>query len=94
MLTLLVAIGCQPLPSLGRWCRRSLLRVDSTFAHEEWLARRAVARFFPQVVTPAERSCLYYLSTWHDGATLQQHLDAGRHFTIPEVVAEGWEEGF
>lgn len=61
----------------------------SAFAHEEWLARRAVARFFPQVVTPAERSCLYYLSTWHDGATLQQHLDAGRHFTIPEVVAEG-----
>lgn len=61
----------------------------SAFAHEEWLARRAVARFFPQVVTLAERSCLYYLSTWHDGATLQQLLDAGRHFTIPEVVAEG-----
>jgi serine/threonine protein phosphatase PrpC len=61
----------------------------SAFAHEEWLARRAVARFFPQVVTLSERSCLYYLSTWHDGATLQQHLDAGRHFTIPEVVTEG-----
>ena len=61
----------------------------AAFAHEEWLARRAVARFFPQVVTPEQRNYLYYLSTWHDGHTLQQHLDAGRHFTIPEAVTEG-----
>ena len=61
----------------------------AAFAHEEWLARRAVARFFPQVVTPGQRNYLYYLSTWHDGHTLQQHLDAGRHFTIPEAVTEG-----
>ena len=61
----------------------------SAFAHEEWLARRAVARFFPQVVTPEQRNYLYYLCTWHDGHTLQQHLDAGRHFTVPEAVAEG-----
>jgi len=61
----------------------------SAFAHEEWLARRAVARFFPQVVTPEQRNYLYYLSAWHEGHTLQQHLDAGRHFTIPEAVAEG-----
>jgi serine/threonine protein phosphatase PrpC len=61
----------------------------SAFAHEEWLARRAVARFFPQVITPEQRNYLYYLSTWHAGHTLQQHLDAGRHFTIPEALAEG-----
>ena len=61
----------------------------SAFAHEEWLARRAVARFFPQVVTPEQRNYLYYLSAWHEGHTLKQHLDAGRHFTIPEAVAEG-----
>jgi len=61
----------------------------SAFAHEEWLARRAVARFFPQVVTPENRNYLYYLNTWHAGHTLQQHLDAGRHFTVPEVVALG-----
>jgi serine/threonine protein phosphatase PrpC len=61
----------------------------SAFAHEEWLARRAVARFFPQVITRAQRNWLYYLTTWHEGATLQQHLDAGRHFTAPEAVAEG-----
>ncbi len=61
----------------------------SAFAHEEWLAKRAVARFFPQVVTPEQKSCLYFLTTWHDGATVQQHLDAGRHFTAPEVIVDG-----
>ncbi len=60
----------------------------AAFAHEEWLARRAVARFFPQVITPTERNWLYYLSTWHAGATLQQQLDSGRHYTVPEVI--GW----
>lgn len=61
----------------------------SAFAHEEWLARRVVARFFPQVVTPEQRHYLYYLSTWHEGHTLQQRLDAGEHFTIPDVIAHG-----
>ena len=61
----------------------------AAFAHEEWLARRVVARFFPQVVVPPERNYLYYLSTWHDGHTLQQHLDGGVHLTIPELVAHG-----
>jgi len=61
----------------------------AAFAHEEWLARRVVARFFPQVIVPEERSCLYYLTTWHEGATLRQHLDAGIHFTVPDAVAHG-----
>ena len=58
-------------------------------AHEEWLARRAVARFFPQVI-PVEserRSALYYVQTWHEGQTLAQALEAGRHFTVPELLA-------
>ncbi len=59
------------------------------FAHEEWLARRAVARFFAQVITPASRSALYFLTTWHGGSTLQQQLDATVHFTIPDVIAHG-----
>lgn len=63
--------------------------VRSAFAHEEWLARRAVARFFPQVIAPGERNWLYYLSTWHAGQTLQQRLDAGTHFTVPEAVSLG-----
>ncbi len=58
----------------------------SAFAHEEWLAKRVVARFFPQVITPDERHFLYYLSTWHAGHTLQAWLDAGGHLTVPDLV--------
>lgn len=61
----------------------------SAFAHEAWLAKRIVARFFPQVITPDQRHYLYYLSTWHAGNSLQKRLDAGQHFTIPEAVAYG-----
>lgn len=64
-------------------------RERSAFAHEEWLAKRVVARFFPQVITPEQKNYLYYLATWHDGHTLQQHLDAGEHFTAPDVIAHG-----
>lgn len=58
----------------------------SAFAHEEWLAKRVVARFFPQVVSAEPKTCLYYLSTWHEGHTLQALLDAGGHLTVPELV--------
>jgi serine/threonine protein phosphatase PrpC len=61
----------------------------SAFSHEEWLAKRVVARFFPQVITPEQKNYLYYLTTWHEGNTLQQHLDAGTHYTIPDAVAHG-----
>ncbi len=61
----------------------------SAFAHEEWLAKRAVARFFPQVITPEHKNYLYYLTTWHEGQTLQQKLDDGAHFTAPETIAHG-----
>ncbi|KIF81296.1 bifunctional protein-serine/threonine kinase/phosphatase [Noviherbaspirillum autotrophicum] len=61
----------------------------SAFAHEEWLAKRVVARFFPQVITPQQRNYLYYLTTWHEGQTLQQMIDAGAHFTAPEAIAHG-----
>ena len=63
----------------------------SEFLHESWLAKRAVARFFPQVidVAPNRRSALYYVQTWHEGATLGQWLDADRHLSIPEVIRIG-----
>ncbi len=61
----------------------------SAFAHEEWLAKRVVARFFPQVITPEQRNYLYYLTTWHEGHTLQQHMDAGEYFTAPDVITHG-----
>jgi serine/threonine protein phosphatase PrpC len=56
--------------------------------HESWIAKRAVARFFAQVVevAPERRSALYYLQTWHAGATLGQWLLAGRHVTIPDAL--------
>ncbi len=59
----------------------------SAFAHEEWLARRVVARFFPQVIAPDTKNYLYYLSTWHDGHTLHALLEAGGHLTVPDLVA-------
>ena len=56
---------------------------------EEWRAKRVVSPFFPQVVPAEQRSCLYYLMTWHAGATLQARLDAGQHFPAGEVVRLG-----
>lgn len=56
---------------------------------EEWRARRVVSPFFPQVVPSEQRSCLYYLMTWHAGATLQARLDADQHFPVGEVVRLG-----
>lgn len=53
---------------------------------EEWRARRVVSAHFPQVLPAAERSCLYYLMTWHAGASLQARLEAGQHFPVAEVV--------
>jgi serine/threonine protein phosphatase PrpC len=64
-------------------------RERAAFAHEEWLAKRVVARFFPQVVTPEHKNYLYYLTTWHAGHTFQQRLDAGQHFSVPEVITQG-----
>jgi protein phosphatase len=60
---------------------------------EEWLAKRIVSPHFPQVVpiAAATRHHLYYVMTYHAGATLQQHLDADRHFTVSEVVQIGMQ---
>jgi serine/threonine protein phosphatase PrpC len=56
---------------------------------EEWRARRVISPFFPQVVPAEDKSCLYYLMTWHAGATLQARLDADQHFPAGEVVRLG-----
>lgn len=69
--------------------RANDMQERAAFAYEEWLAKRVVARFFPQVITPPQKNYLYYLSTWHDGHTLQQRLDNGAHFTAPEAIALG-----
>jgi serine/threonine protein phosphatase PrpC len=59
--------------------------------NEEWLAKRVVAQCVPQVLplNIAQRKHLYYVMTWHEGATLQQRLDNGHHFTINGVAKIG-----
>lgn len=61
--------------------------------NEEWLAKRVVSRYVPQVLPlhPEKRSKLYYLMSWHSGETLQQRLDNGHHFTATEVARIGAE---
>lgn len=55
--------------------------------NEEWLGKRVVSRYFAQVlpVSTERRSCLYYVMSWYPGATLQQQIDIGHHFTVAEV---------
>ncbi|MHB1232617.1 MAG: protein kinase domain-containing protein [Burkholderiales bacterium] len=58
---------------------------------EEWLAKRVLAHYFPQVVplAPGARSALYYVMSYHEGATLQQRLDQGQHFSVADVTQIG-----
>lgn len=52
--------------------------------NEEWLTKRVVSQYVPQVfpISAEHRSKLYYIMSWHEGATLQQRLDNGHHFTV------------
>jgi protein phosphatase len=60
---------------------------------EEWLAKRLVAPQFAQVLPldAGARHQLYYAMSYHAGASLQQQLDQGRHFSVPEVVRIGMQ---
>jgi serine/threonine protein phosphatase PrpC len=70
-----------PLLAADADCTQALL-------NEEWLARRVVSNYVPQILPlPTDRrSSLYYVMSWHEGATLQQRLDSGHHFTTVEVA--------
>jgi protein phosphatase len=57
--------------------------------HEEWLARRVTAHYFPQVVTHEGRGHLYYLMSWHAGETLKAMLARGHRFSIAEAAQIG-----
>lgn len=59
--------------------------------NEEWLGKRVVSHYFAQILpVPTEwRSCLYYVMSWHAGATLQQKLDVGQHFSAADVGSIG-----
>ena len=69
--------------------------IDSCNAllNEEWLAKRVVSQYVPQVLTLSteKRSKLYFVMSWHEGATLQQRLDSGHHFTAVGVGKVGIE---
>lgn len=61
--------------------------------NEEWLGKRVVSQYLPQIL-PLDienRNYLYYVMTWHEGATLQQRLDSKHHFTIAGVAKIGTE---
>ena len=59
--------------------------------NEEWLGKRVVSHYFTQVMPIAaeRRSCLYYVMSWYAGATLQQKLDIGQHFSAADVASIG-----
>lgn len=58
---------------------------------EEWLAKRVLSHYFPQVVPVASqrRHFLYYVMSYHEGSTLEQLLRNAFHFSIAEVVQIG-----
>lgn len=68
---------------------------DSSAAllNEEWLSKRVVSQYLPQVfpVSLEQRSKLYFVVSWHEGATLQQRLDSGHHFTVAGVTKVGMD---
>ena len=80
----------------GKACVLKTLRPEhddpeaaAALAHEEWLARRVSDAWFPQVIPHPQRSHLYYLMSWHEGATLKARLDNGHRFGAGEVAELG-----
>ena len=59
--------------------------------NEEWLGKRVVSQYVPQIlpISTEKRSKLYYVMSWHEGATLQQRLDNGHHFTVAGTAKIG-----
>ncbi len=57
---------------------------------EEWLGRRVLSHYFPQVLPlSADRNYLYYAMSFHEGATLQARLDQGAHFAVADATGLG-----
>ena len=63
----------------------------SGLLNEEWLGKRVVSQFVPQVLPLSieNRSKLYFVMSWHEGATLQQRLDSGHYFTAAGTAKIG-----
>ncbi|HEY6898131.1 MAG TPA: bifunctional protein-serine/threonine kinase/phosphatase [Rhodocyclaceae bacterium] len=57
--------------------------------YEEWLARRVGDGAFPQVYSHPARAHLYYLLSWHEGATLKAMLARGHRFNMADASRIG-----
>lgn len=81
--------------SSGQACVLKTLREDAdpadiaALAHEEWLTRRVTDAAFPQVIPWPQHTHLYYLMTWHEGATLGAWLKQGRRWSPAEAEELG-----
>jgi protein phosphatase len=53
---------------------------------EEWFLKRVHSHYFPDVLSLPGRNFLYFAVRYFDGATLQDKLDAGQHFSPVETV--------
>jgi len=53
---------------------------------EEWFLKRVHSHYFPDVLPLPGRNFLYFAVRYFEGATLQDKLDAGQHFSPVEVV--------
>lgn len=53
---------------------------------EAWFLKRVHSHYFPEVLPLPARNSLYFAMRHFEGASLQQRLDAGQHFTPAETV--------
>jgi protein phosphatase len=79
-----------------RWALKTLqpvLQGDAAAASrllaEEWFLKRVHSHYFPEVLPLPGRNFLYFAVRYFDGATLQDKLDAGQHFSAVETVTLG-----
>jgi len=63
----------------------------AALAHEQWLASRVLDERFPQVMPYPKATYLYYLMSWHEGASLAERLKSGQRFSATEVASLGIE---
>ena len=61
--------------------------------NEEWLGKRVVSQYVAQILPLSieKRSHLYFVMSWHEGATLQQRLDYGHYYTVAGTAKIGIE---
>lgn len=53
---------------------------------EEWFLKRVHSHYFPEVLPLPGRNSLYFAMRHFEGASLQERLDAGGHFSPAETV--------